>query len=279
LSAATLEVYTLCLRRLAEVVPAVRELTPLNLTRFFTALKDRPGRPLKPNSLHQAFRVVRTFIRWTVAIGAVTGNPLAGLTMRTPQTLPVVPSEAELKAVLAACPLTPEGRRNRAMPLVLADSGLRQGEMLRLLIEHVDLARRTLLVRMGKGAKDRVASVLPTTVRALRGWLAVHPAPHPESFLFCYADGRPMTKRHVDCLCHRLSAKAKLAPARRLRPHPLRAFAATSWIRNGMGLDEVRRLLGHTTVSTTLRYSALVAADVHQAHQRAAALERMNLGD
>jgi site-specific recombinase XerD len=45
----------------------------------------------------------------------------------------------------------------------------------------------------------------------------------------------------------------------------------------GMGLDEVRRLLGHESLSTTLRYSSLVSADLQQAHRKAAVIERLGL--
>ncbi|NWG12510.1 MAG: tyrosine-type recombinase/integrase [Acidobacteria bacterium] len=62
-----------------------------------------------------------------------------------------------------------------------------------------------------------------------------------------------------------------------MHPHAFRHFAATSWLRNGVGIDEVRRLLGHESLSTTLRYSALVASDLQQAHKKAAAIERMRL--
>ncbi len=43
-------------------------------------------------------------------------------------------------------------------------------------------------------------------------------------------------------------------------------------------MDEVRRLLGHESLSTTLRYSSLVGADLHRAHKRAGAIERLRLG-
>lgn len=61
-------------------------------------------------------------------------------------------------------------------------------------------------------------------------------------------------------------------------PHALRHFAATSWLRGGAGLDEVRRLLGHESLNTTLRYSNLVGADLQRAHKRAGAIERLRLG-
>jgi site-specific recombinase XerD len=66
-------------------------------------------------------------------------------------------------------------------------------------------------------------------------------------------------------------------PDRRLHPHALRHFAATSWLRAGAGLDEVRRLLGHESLTTTLRYSSLVGADLQRAHKKAGAIERLRL--
>jgi integrase len=71
--------------------------------------------------------------------------------------------------------------------------------------------------------------------------------------------------------------KASLPLNRRLHPHGLRHFAATSWLRGRAGLDEVRRPPGHESLSTTLRYSSLVGADLQGAHKRAGAIERLRL--
>jgi site-specific recombinase XerD len=209
--------------------------------------------------------------------GAITGDPLRGFKMRTPKTLPDVPTEDELRAVLAACSETLEGIRNRALLLVLADTGLRAGELLHLLIEDWRPTDRGLFVRGSKGCKDRVAFIGPTTTRALRRWLARHPSPAPESFLFTDRQGRPLKYRHLVQILHRLSAKAGLPSHRRLHPHALRHFAATSWLRGRAGLDEVRRLLGHESLATTLRYSSLVGADLQRAHRKAGAIERLRL--
>ena len=73
------------------------------------------------------------------------------------------------------------------------------------------------------------------------------------------------------------TGRAGSAPWRGLHPHALRHFAATSWLRNGVGLDQVRRLLGHASLNTTLRYSNLVAADLQQAHKEASAIERIGV--
>jgi site-specific recombinase XerD len=268
-TAATLATYRWWLRKFTAAVP---EATALAVRGFFANLQHRSA-----SHQHQAYRTLKTFFRWCVETETLRTGPLRGFSMRTPKTLPDVPTEDELRAVLAVCPETREGVRNRIMLLVLADAGLRASELLHLLVEDWRTSDRGIFVRAGKGRKDRVTFIGPTTTRALKAWLARHPHPAPEAFLFTDRRGRPLKPRHLVQILHRLSQKAKLPDSRRLHPHALRHFAATSWLRGGAGLDEVRRLLGHESLSTTLRYSNLVGADLQRAHRRASALERMNL--
>ncbi|MDQ7839853.1 MAG: tyrosine-type recombinase/integrase [bacterium] len=268
-TAKTVQVYSWWLRRLTAEVP---EVTALSVRTFFVGLQHRSA-----STQHQGFRTLRTFFRWCVEVGMLAATPLRGFTMRTPRTLPDVPTEDELRAVLAACPDTLEGVRNRTLLLTLADAGLRAGELLHLLVEDWRPADRGLFVRAGKGRKDRVTFIGPTTTRALKTWLARHPHPAPEAFLFADRQGRPLKTRHLLTISNRLSAKAGLPAHRRLHPHALRHFAATSWLRGGAGLDEVRRLMGHESLATTLRYSNLVGADLQRAHRQASAIERLRL--
>ncbi len=265
----TVGTYAWWLRR---VIAATREVTPLVVWAFFAGLQDH-----SPSHQHQAYRTLKTFFRWCVETGALAENPLRGFTMRTPKTLPDVPTEDELRAVLDTYPDTLEGIRNRALILALADSGLRASEALHLLVEDWRPPDRGLFVRAGKGRKDRVVFIGPTTTRALKAWLARHPSPSSESFLFVDRRGQPLKPRHLVQILHRLSHKAGLPPHRRLHPHALRHFAATSWLRGGAGLDELRRLLGHESLATTLRYSNLVGADLQRAHKQASAIERLHL--
>jgi len=119
---ATLPCYTWWLGRLLADVPI---LTPLAVRGFFARLQDRR---LSPNRQHQAYRTIKTFLRWCLETGELPDNPLRGLTMRTPKTLPDVPTEDELRAVLAAgipsekgtAKLQPNGRKS------LSDGGRRR---------------------------------------------------------------------------------------------------------------------------------------------------------
>ena len=273
-SARTIQVYRWWLDRLAVTVPDTARLDVLALTRFFAALRERG---MSASTLHQAFRTLRTFVRWLIARGIIRQNPLDGLVILMPKTLPAVPTDEELVGVLHACDRGAMGRRNYALVLAMADAGLRANEVLHLLVEDWQASGRSLFVRFGKGGKDRTVFVNPTAAGAIKAWLAVHPHPAPEGWLFCKRDGGPLTNRGLITILHRLSTRAGLPPHRRLHPHLLRHLAATLWLRNGAGLDEVRRLLGHTNLATTIRYSSLVSADLQRAHKQAGAIERLRL--
>jgi site-specific recombinase XerD len=249
-------------------------LDTTTVTRFFVRLRERG---VSPATVHQAYRTLKTFTRWLEATDALGRNPLAGLSIRTPTTLPQVPTKEELRAALACCPGTFEGTRNRALILVMADAGLRAGEVVRLLVEDWSPQERSLFLRTGKGGKDRVSFVGATTTRAIRDYFTMRPLISREDWLFANAQGGLLTTRYLVHILHRLSTRTGLPPNRRLHPHSLRHLAATSWLRNGVGLDQVRRLLGHASLHTTLRYSNLVAADLQQAHREASAIERIGL--
>ncbi len=151
-------------------------------------------------------------------------------------------------------------------------------ELVRIRVRDWNPAELSIIVRSGKGRKDRVTFVSTTTLEAIRHHQTMRPGSVDCDPLFADAHGRPVRPRHLVQILHRLSARAGLPPNRRLHPHTLRHFAATSWLRNGVGLDHVRRLLGYASVAMTLRYSSLVAADLQRAHREAAAIERVVSG-
>lgn len=272
LSQKTLEVYGAWLKQFNS--QAGNQVDTLAVHRFFSGLRERG---LSQTSIHQAYRSLKTFFRWTVETGMLQADPMKGFRIRIPKTLPQVPTEEEVRRVLQQCPQTVVGRRNRALILVLADTGLRASEILRLLVEDWNPSERSLFVRSGKGRKDRVVFLSPTTTRALKEYLGMRCGFASEEFLFVDQRARPLKPRHLVQILHRLSGQAGLQAHRRIHPHALRHFAATSWLRNGVGLDEVRRLLGHESLNTTLRYSSLVGADLQRAHRKASAIERMRL--
>ena len=269
-SVRTLEIYEANLRRFAVAVGSeVAACTPHAVQQYLTELQSR----MKPISVHQHYRVLRTFFAWAVLVGAVAGHPLNGLDMKAPKTFPRVPEDDDVRRLLAACPDTWEGYRACALIALLADSGLRVSEALHLRIEDVNLSKQTLYVHAGKGGKDGTGFLGDTTALHLRAWLGVHPRPDPAAFLIVSRAGHPITRYHVCHMLHRLSVRAGLP--RKVGPHALRHYAATALLRRTGDLELVRRVLRHETLMMTIRYAHLATLDVAARFLRASPVDHL----
>jgi len=121
----TIGVYRWWLDRIrAHVGKDLSALDTATVTRFFAGLRESG---VSASTIHQPYRTAKTFFRWLLATGSLDRNPLAGVSIKTPATLPQVSTEDELQAVLECCAPTVVGARNRALILVMADAGLRAG--------------------------------------------------------------------------------------------------------------------------------------------------------
>jgi len=227
---------------------ALADLDSLTVERYFIGLRDR----MKPISVHQHFRTLRTFFRWAVEAGLMLENPMRGFAMKTPRTLPHVPEDETVRRLLGACPDTFVGRRNRVLVALLADGGLRISEALRLRIEDVNFASRTLAVRGGKGQKDGIGFFGAETAQLLRTWLQARKDAVAEDFLFTDVCGRPLSRDYGTHLLHHLSVCA--GPPRKIGPHALRHYAATSILKQTGDLELVRQVLRHESLAMALRY-------------------------
>jgi integrase/recombinase XerC len=255
---ATMRTYAADLMRfgLASGVGILADLTTACLEAYLARL--RAG--MQPVTIHRHYRALRTFSRWAVRTGRLASDPMADLRMRTPKTLPRVPADEDVRRLLAACPATPEGRRNRVMIALAADSALRKEELRRLRIGDVDQATRTLRVLQGKGRKDGLGFNGEATASLLRAWLAVHPDPRPACFLFVTRAGVQLGPSALVRILHRLSRRAGLE--RPIGPHALRHYAATAvWRRTG-DLALVQRILRHETLTMALRYVSVSQTDL-----------------
>lgn len=271
---ATLRTYAGDLARFSGT-SGVADLSGLTREAVEAYLAGLRGR-MKPISAHRYFRALRTFCRWLARTGWLPADPMAGLTMRLPRTLPRVPTDEEIRRLLAACPATPQGRRNRALIGLAADSGLRQSELRRLRIGDVDFATRLLRVQAGKGQRDGVGFFGEATASLLRAWVVVHPDPRPAAFLFVTREGVTLGPWGVVRILHRLSRRAGLD--RPIGPHALRHYAATALLRRTGDLELVRRVLRHETLTMALRYAVLTQPDIASKFQRAAPLDHLWAG-
>jgi site-specific recombinase XerD len=240
--------------------------------RYLNNLRQR----MTPVSVHQHYRNLRTFFGWCVETGLLSKSPVDGLTVKVPKQLPRVPEDEAVRRLLLACPDTFEGRRNKALVALLADSGLRISEALRLRIEDVAFGTRTLSVRGGKGGKDGVGFFGAETAQVLRSWVGSRRDAMPEDFLFTDHQGRPLSRDYGTHLLHKISRRAGLP--RKVGPHALRHYAATAILKQTGDLELVRQVLRHESLAMALRYAHLAKPDVSRKFRRASPLDNLRAG-
>lgn len=197
---------------------------------------------------------------------------------KLPKTLPKVLPVDEVFALLEVpSKKSVLGLRDRAMLEILYGAGVRVSELCGLSLGDVDL--RSGIVRvLGKGSKERLCPINAHAISVLQAYLArrgellVRPGPDadPEALFLNYRGGRLRTRsvaRHLDRYVKLCALK------RNVSPHALRHSFATHLLGSGMDVRSIQELLGHASLSTTQRYTAvswdLLQAVYDKAHPRA----------
>ena len=179
----------------------------------------------------------------------VLGRPDIGRAIpprRTPRQLPEVLSAEDIERLFAAT----SNLKHRALFMTAYAAGLRVSELVRLKVTDIDSSRMMIRVEKGKGEKDRY-TVLS---RRLLGELRIYwKTCRPSEWLFPGAGPhRPMT-RHTAAQAYR-GAKSKVGLKKRGGIHILRHCFATHLLEAGVDLRTIQLLMGHKSISTTIKY-------------------------
>lgn len=183
--------------------------------------------------------------------------------MSRPKKLPKVLSSAEQTAMLEQ--LNPRYRsphRNRVLIRLMLATGLRAGEVVALRPEHVSITAGRLVVREGKGAKDRQLWFGDDMAEALAGWSERRPS---SSYVFPTRHGGQLSTRYLRAMVKRVARKAGVAEWERVSPHTLRHTFATHLYRETKDLRLVQKALGHSSIQTTQIYTHLVDDELEAA--------------
>lgn len=158
-------------------------------------------------------------------------------------------------------------KRNKAMIELMARAGLRVSEIVALQGRDVTVSQRKgkVLVRHGKGMKERSVPLGRQVRQALEAYLSVRPAEIGDR-LFVSRSHKRLSPRDLQRMVAKIAYRAGLR--QRVTPHLLRHTFATRALRNGVDIATLSRLLGHETLATTARYlhpdMAAVAAMVEE---------------
>jgi integrase/recombinase XerD len=165
---------------------------------------------------------------------------------KKPKTVPTVLSRDEVRRLLEAVP----AGRSRLLLQLAYGCGLRVSEVVRLKVRDIDGSRGVLVVRQGKGRKDRLVPLSPRLLEELRAYWR---RARPTDWLFPGPGARGHASiGHLQRVCHRAVRAAGLTKSASM--HTLRHSYATHLLEAGTDLPTLQRLLGHNQLSTTLRY-------------------------
>ncbi len=272
----TIEFYELRLRQFiaycdAQAVTLVQDLTADFLRGYLLACAETHN----AGGTHAAFRTLRAFLRWLEAEEVMPPewkNPIRKLKAPKLPQEPLEPIALEnVTALIASCKAGDNAERDKAIFLLLLDTGLRAQELCDLNLTDLDAYTGALLVRQGKGRKPRTVYISRTTRRALRAYLRTRSDSCPALFATVHAER--LTYTGLREILRRRSRDASLKPEPTL--HQFRRAFALNFLRNGGDVFTLQRLLGHADLSVLRRYLAQTNQDLQEAHARHSPVEKL----
>jgi integrase/recombinase XerD len=240
--------------------------------------KTPHGAPLSFATQASYLQRVRSFFGFLTRQGFVLRSPAAEIVIPSCSPIPRTVLSVGQAARLMETPRgdTRAGRRDRAILELLYGTGIRRGECMRLGAADLDLQERTLLVRDGKGHKDRMVPLPGRAAEALCAYLKdVRPDlmrdPGERALFLTAWWGHRLSDVSVGLLVRQHARAAGLG---RLHPHALRHACATHLLRGGADVRHVQALLGHKRLKTTSLYTRVVVEDLRRVLARSHPRER-----
>jgi integrase/recombinase XerC len=240
----------------------------------------------KKSSIARKISTLRSFFRYLNKEQMIPSNPAKNVsTPKVEKTLPTTltvdeafrlmespkgfsekPSPARVKNM---------GLRDRAILELLYSSGLRVSELVGLNTNHLDLDLGIVKV-MGKGRKERIVPVGTKAVESLKAFLDERGLLKGEDPLFINSVGGRLTTRTVGRLIKKYSKHSGIY--RKVSPHSLRHTFATHLLDAGADIREIQEMLGHSSLSTTQRYTHISMGKLMEIYDKAHPRSFRNMG-
>jgi len=266
--------------------PAIAQITVAQIRGFMAAQRHLSKKTLR--NYHTGLSALWT---WAADEGLVDSNLIREIKPPKPEKRVIRPySEQDVRAMLQAVevshPRSPKGyrpsrtrlttaTRNKAIVLLLLDTGIRAQELCSARVGDLDLRNRQLKV-MGKGTKERIVRISAGTAQAIWRYLATREDEdkRPGRPLFVDKGGRRMDRDDLYHTIRRIGDRAGVAMA---NVHRYRHTFAIEFLRNKGNPWALQMALGHSSMDMVRRYLAIAEADMEAAHRVASPVANWNL--
>jgi len=230
----------------------------------------------KKSSIARKISTLRSFFKYLVKEQVVPFNPAKGVsTPKVEKTLPTTLTVDEAFRLMespnrvSAKPLEgskERGLRDRAILELLYSSGLRVGELVGLNSNQLDLDLGIVRV-MGKGRKERIVPVGVKAIEATKSYLQKRGTVEGDGPIFVNSLGGRLTARSVGRLIKKYTRHSGIF--RKVSPHSLRHTFATHLLDAGADIREIQEMLGHSSLSTTQRYTHVSMGKLMEVYDKA----------
>ncbi|HHI00986.1 MAG TPA: recombinase XerC [Thermococcus litoralis] len=183
---------------------------------------------------------------------------------KVPRSLPKSLTKEDVKKLIKAVP--PTRKRDRLIILLLYGTGLRVSEVCNLKIEDIDFKRGILIVKGGKGAKDRVVPIPDFLLKEIEDYLKTREDGSEYLFVEVRREKKDrISPKTVWYLLKKYGEKAGI----RVTPHMLRHSFATHMLEKGVDIRVIQEILGHSNLSTTQIYTKVTVEHLKRAQEKA----------
>lgn len=219
----------------------------------------RNGKPLSQSTLDQRKSIIRSFFQWLYEEEYIAKDPSVRIKPVRAETKPrEAYRDTQIESIRDAC----KTDRDRAIVDLLTSSGIRIEECSRLDRKDIDLDRREVKV-FGKGSKYRTSFIDARTVVSIKRYLATRKDDKPALFVSERSPHDRIGTAGIRRMLHNMEDKTTV---KGLIPHRFRHTTATVAITNGMPIESVQAMLGHSQITTTMRYAHVSHDKVKRDH-------------
>jgi integrase family protein len=238
---------------------SIRDLTTSDLRTYLARYQQE--RKSSKVTIDNMRRIFSSFFGWLEDEDYILKSPVRRIhKIKTDKTIKETFSDEGLELLRDAC----DEIRDLAMIDLLASTGMRVGELVRLNREDINFYERECLV-FGKGNSERIVYFDARTKIHLINYLDSRQDDNPALFVSLSSPHDRLLIGGVETRLRQIGEKADL---NKVHPHKFRRTLATRAIDKGMPIEQVQHLLGHVKIDTTMHYAMVNQANVKNSHRK-----------
>ncbi|WP_281791414.1 site-specific tyrosine recombinase/integron integrase [Faecalibaculum rodentium] len=259
-STKTLKYYKATIRKMLSVLDiSVTHITTEDLRQYLSDYQTINN--CSKSNIDNIRRIMSTFFSWLEDESYILKSPVRRIhKIKTPKTVKETYSDENLEILRDNA----SNIRDLAMIDLLASTGMRVGELVKLNIEDIDFDNRECIV-FGKGSKERPVYFDARTKIHLKNYLDSRNDANPALFVSLLNPHNRLAISGVEIRLRELGRKLGI---KKVHPHKFRRTLATRAIDKGMPVEQVQQLLGHTKIDTTMQYAMVNQNNVKISHQK-----------